>query len=508
MVGLTATQDGRPAWPENRTAFSRVTFLNVLENLLSGKSPNFGTSSIAMAWPMKSSFTAVAVAALLILAGGYPPTSAQPPAAETADGSSRRPAEPKTDNRNLPASASSPAGEVKEDKHEHADGHDHAHDHEPAMEPGEVSPPEPPEGYQEEFDRRVAVFQSARDKLEAAILKQRETYIRYVNREHRTPAVKRAFREGQQQVRVLLDETYDAALDTIRMGMLHQEAATFLITMIEHRFNHDIYDLSTLEGAGRLADGGSQLLYVFQCGARSAVVSGKFDTARQMFEAIDDERMADVDQSLEMFLEEHRDNYEAEMAVREQEAQQDRLPRVLLRTTQGDVVLELFIDQAPSTVANFIKLVEQGFYDDLSFYQVIDNILALTGDAAGDGSGNSGQFLLDEHERPDARKALRGSLVMAKLPMGDTGNFIPNSASSQFAILFLPMISISEQQTVFGRVVEGMNVICRLRRVDPNKEKKGKIELPPDRIIEATVIRRPDQLPEIKYLDLTDLTRR
>jgi peptidylprolyl isomerase len=92
---------------------------------------------------------------------------------------------------------------------------------------------------------------------------------------------------------------------------------------------------------------------------------------------------------------------------------------------------------------------------------------------------------------------------MAKLPTDQAGEFVPDSASSQFAILFLPIISVADQQTVFGRVIEGMDAISRLRRVDPNKKKeKGQIVLPPDRVIEATVIRRPETLPEPQYLDL------
>jgi len=145
-------------------------------------------------------------------------------------------------------------------------------------------------------------------------------------------------------------------------------------------------------------------------------------------------------------------------------------------------------------------LVEEGFYDGLDFFQVIDHTFALTGDPSGLGNGNSGKFIRDEHEREDARMAFRGSLVMAKVPQGDTGRFIPYSASSQFAILFLPVASVTDHQTVFGRVIEGMEVVSRLRRVDPNKEKeKGAVVMPVDSIIEATVVRRPDRLPEPEF---------
>lgn len=108
---------------------------------------------------------------------------------------------------------------------------------------------------------------------------------------------------------------------------------------------------------------------------------------------------------------------------------------------------------------------------------------------------------MDEHQNENARAGFRGSLVMAKLPTGETGKFVPNSASSQFAILLLPVTSVSKEQTIFGRVIEGMDAISRMRRVDPSKKKeKGEVVQPPDLIIEATVVRRPETLPEPDYL--------
>jgi cyclophilin family peptidyl-prolyl cis-trans isomerase len=107
---------------------------------------------------------------------------------------------------------------------------------------------------------------------------------------------------------------------------------------------------------------------------------------------------------------------------------------------------------------------------------------------------------VDENKRPGARKALRGALLMAKIPIGTSGKFVPNSASSQFAITFLPVVSAAEEQTVFGRVIDGLDAITRMRRVDPNKKKeKTDVVLPSDRVIKATVVRRPEILPEPEY---------
>jgi peptidylprolyl isomerase len=362
---------------------------------------------------------------------------------------------------------------------------------------------EMPEEYKQELQARIDAFRKKKLELMQAIGDQRELHVRYVNREQQTPERREAYFRQRDKVRTLLDELYASGLSIMQIGF-DEEAATFMATWIQNRYVQDIYDASTMEGAARLIDGGSHLKYLFESAARSAVVCGEFEMATKIYEAMLDENQEDVDNRLEFNLEKYREQWLAENQVREKEILEDRLPRVLLKTSQGDVVVELFIDQAPSTVAHFIRLVDDGFYNGLDFYQVIDHLLALTGDPTATGSGNCGRYLQDEHARPDSRKALRGSLLMAKLPMtgADEGKFLPNSASSQFAILLLPILSASEEQTVFGTVIEGMDVVSRFQRVDPHKEKQqGEVQLPVDSILEAKVIRRPPVLPEPQYVN-------
>lgn len=367
---------------------------------------------------------------------------------------------------------------------------------------GEILDPENlPEEYKQELQSLIDSFRGKRLELEKAIGDQREIYIRYLNREEYSPERREAFYKMRDRVRELLDETFMAAVDVLRLGF-DEEAGTYVATLVQHRHNTDIYNFETLEGALLLINGGSELKYVYETAARSAVACGEFDIAKSIYERMLDDNQDDIDSRLEYNLEEYREEFMTEFAIREAEIKEDRLPRVLLNTTQGDIVVELFLDQAPSTVTNFINLVEEGFYDGLDFFQVIDHLLALTGDPGGTGEGNSGRFLVDEHTRPDHRKSLRGSLVMAKIPApgGQPGVFIPNSASSQFAISLLPILAASQEQTVFGTVIEGMDVVSRMRRVDPFKEKKkGEVQYPSDSIIQATVIRRPEVLPEPKY---------
>lgn len=363
--------------------------------------------------------------------------------------------------------------------------------------------PEQEKEYREELARRIEKFKTTRDELEEAIWQQRVTYIHYANGEVRNPDAADQFYAQRKKARELLDQTFEAALDVSRIGM-DKEAATFLITMIQHRFEHDIYDLSTMEGAARMIDGGSKFTFLFQACARSAVVTGNFEMAKNLFEAVDEEQREDTDLSLAFYLDQLKENFEKEQRQVERDAAlEEPLPQVLLRTSQGDVLIELFIKNAPSTVAHFISLVEDGFYDGHDFFQVIDDLLALTGDPTGAGDGNCGKYLLDEHQSENARPGMRGSLVMAKTPKGTTGEFFPNSASSQFAIFLLPLANASEHQTIFGRVIEGMDAVSRLRRVDPSKKKKkGEVVLPPDLILEAKVVRRPDVLPEPVYVQI------
>ena len=364
-----------------------------------------------------------------------------------------------------------------------------------------AEPQELPEGYQEELDRRISLFKQLRLELEDAITKQREIYIKYANREQYGRKFRRAYSDERNRSRIMMSKVYDAALDILRIGY-DKEAITYMVTMLQHRHSIGFYDRQTLEGAARLIDGGSNLQYMFEVAARSAVVCGQFDMAKQLYEAVPDEDQKEIDLRLEYSLEDLRKEYEAEEKQRAAEFESDHLPRVKFKTTQGDFVAELFIDQAPTAVSRFIQLVEEGFYDGKDFFQVIEHLLALAGDPDFTPGDPSVKFLADEHTRPDARSGLRGALVMAKVPREEEleERFYPNSASSQFAILLTPIVDAQRDQTIFGAVIEGMEAVCRLNRVDPHeKKKKGEQEVPADSIIEATIIRRPETLPDPEF---------
>jgi cyclophilin family peptidyl-prolyl cis-trans isomerase len=141
-----------------------------------------------------------------------------------------------------------------------------------------------------------------------------------------------------------------------------------------------------------------------------------------------------------------RKAWEKEQAIRAAEAKADDLPRVKLSTTKGDIVIELFENEAPQSVANFLSLVKKGFYDGVTFHRVIPGFMAQGGDPEGTGAGGPGYTIRDEHRQPNYRHHFRGTLSMAKTQA-------PNSGGSQFFLTFVPTTHLDGAHTAFGRVI-------------------------------------------------------
>ncbi|HVT30879.1 MAG TPA: peptidylprolyl isomerase [Lacipirellulaceae bacterium] len=178
-------------------------------------------------------------------------------------------------------------------------------------------------------------------------------------------------------------------------------------------------------------------------------------------------------------LDEYRELWANESKIRADEAKANDLPRVKLTTTKGDITLELFENQAPQTVANFVTLVKQGFYNGSPFHRVLPEFMAQAGAKTDEGNGGPGYNIRDEMDRPDFRRHFRGSVSMA-----NTGE--PNSADSQFFINFIPTPHLNGRHTVFGRVIGGMDVLAKLQHRSPSHEMNPP---KPDRILKAEVIR-------------------
>ena len=136
----------------------------------------------------------------------------------------------------------------------------------------------------------------------------------------------------------------------------------------------------------------------------------------------------------------------------------------------GRVVIEMLPDIAPKHVARIKELTRTGFYDGLVFHRVIDGFMAQTGDPKGDGTGGSGVKLPAEFSK---YAFVRGTVGMAR-----SSN--PNSADSQFFICFGPSRFLDGKYTVWGRVIDGMEYVDKIKRGD--ERRNGTVENP-DQIV-------------------------
>lgn len=175
-----------------------------------------------------------------------------------------------------------------------------------------------------------------------------------------------------------------------------------------------------------------------------------------------------------------RQAWQKEQRIRAQEAAADDLPRVQFHTTRGDITIELFENEAPQAVASFLNLVKSGYYDGIVFHRVLPAFMAQGGDPTGTGSGGPGYNIRCECYGPNYRQHFRGSMSMAHAGR-DTGG-------SQFFLTFVPTSYLDGKHTVFGRVIDGMEVASALRRRDPDPRAPGP-KPTPDKIIKAHVLR-------------------
>jgi peptidyl-prolyl cis-trans isomerase B (cyclophilin B) len=133
-----------------------------------------------------------------------------------------------------------------------------------------------------------------------------------------------------------------------------------------------------------------------------------------------------------------------------------------MRTNRGPIQIELFDEDAPQTVSNFKKLAGEGFYDGVIFHRVIRDFMIQGGDPTGTGTGGPGYTFDDEI---NDHKIVRGALAMA--------NAGPNTNGSQFFIVTTPEAPwLDGKHTVFGRVVEGMDVVDQIEGAETDRRDK------------------------------------
>ena len=156
---------------------------------------------------------------------------------------------------------------------------------------------------------------------------------------------------------------------------------------------------------------------------------------------------------------------------------------MILKLKDGDIKIELFEDKAPNHVKRIKQLAQEGKYNGVVFHRVIDGFMAQTGDVKFGNSTNDdynlsragmgGSDLPDLKEEFNDLPHLRGTLSMAR-------SQDPNSANSQFFICFKAAPFLDRQYTVFGKVIEGMEIVDKIKRGDENNN--GSVS-EPDKII-------------------------
>jgi len=304
-------------------------------------------------------------------------------------------------------------------------------------------------------------------------------------------------RQLRKQADALLDQIVEAALQVYRADANAYPKVNSMLVSLAQFF---------VEGNPATGDGGDQFEKALSIaktlleggegektpelwlwGAVSAFATNDHALARQYFAKVDNARGRRNSRSRAWqlavsfldLLDTYGDAWQQEQKIRQAEAEADDLPRVKFTTDKGHIVIELFENDAPIAVASFISLVKQGYYDGLTFHRVLPRFMAQGGCPEGTGRGGPGYNIRDEHTKPNYRKHFRGSLSMAKTPA-------PNTAGSQFFLTFIPTTHLNGKHTVFGRVMEGIEVAAALTRRNPDAQGPHPT---PDKILKAEVLR-------------------
>jgi cyclophilin family peptidyl-prolyl cis-trans isomerase len=299
--------------------------------------------------------------------------------------------------------------------------------------------------------------------------------------------IKKQFQELVDQSTMLLPKLQAAALEAYEAEPNKDaEVTRTLIGLVAYELRSDKYE-AALELARLMEEKQCEEPVLYALAGAAAFQSDDYETAEGYLQRADKAGKLDEEgQEMLAALPAQKEKWAKEQEIRKEEAAADDLPRVKLETSKGDIVIELFENEAPQTVGNFISLVEQkdangkGFYDGLTFHRVLAGFMAQGGDPTGDGSGGPGYEIYCECHEKNARQHFRGTLSMAHAGR-DTGG-------SQFFLTFRPTTHLNGRHTAFGRVIEGLDVLARLQRRDPSRANPPQ----PDKIVKATVLRKRD----------------
>jgi pentapeptide MXKDX repeat protein len=312
--------------------------------------------------------------------------------------------------------------------------------------------------------------------------------LRTIRQKHLTAEIPQAKELEKQWVELIAKG--EALLPQLRAAGIKAYAASkddrsierFLLQILEDDISHDRYeDAAALSKS--LLDAGCEVKKVLDQAGVAAFCTNDFDNAEKyLTEAKNAGVLGEHGGNFLSLIPEYKEYWKTEQEIRAKEAEakgDEQLPRIKISTNKGDMVVELFENEAPGAVGNFISLIEKKFYDGLTFHRVLQSFMAQGGCPKGDGSGGPGYNIYCECYQPNYRKHFRGTLSMAHAGK-DTGG-------SQFFATFIPTAHLNGRHTAFGRVVEGMDVLGRLQRIDPQSTDP---QPEPDKIVKMEVLRK------------------
>lgn len=362
------------------------------------------------------------------------------------------------------------------------------------------SAPSPAAGVEAGMKPAMAKYRQAQADLKSALREAAELQRKYLGIKT-TEEEKEEIGEKLEKISKVVSKIHPKLFDLAEKAWLEEpsredgEFLNFIIQVLETRMTVGEYERANAIMQGLISLKIPDILPdLYDAAGEIAFMLNDFEQAARYLELAEQnkvlsERCAGFKKDLSYY----RTSWAKESVFRQQDSEKKDLPRVTLDTTKGKIVLELYEDQTPNTVANFVYLVEKGFYDGMFFEQVIPGEGAVAGRSLENPDGGPGWSIRDEFDATNSRNHYRGTISMMR---GE-----PNSAGSIFFISFSPIKDLDGKYVVFGRVVEGMDVLTKLQIMDPtNPDPMAE----PDQIEKASAVTKRDHKYRPKVIKKVD----
>ncbi|MCA9176380.1 MAG: peptidylprolyl isomerase [Planctomycetales bacterium] len=358
------------------------------------------------------------------------------------------------------------------------DGKDAPKTDAPSDQPADKPADKPADQVEEQLPADFAGLEARWTKLEAELADVADKYRKAFSSDDKQKIYDGDYRPLVALAQRLLPKLREAAIAEYAKENGKTERVTeLLLGFGVEAVRNDDYE-TALKIGQVLRDGGATNPVVHYILGVAAYSTQQFDMAKEELAKAEEARvLGGRELSLSGEIDELQKLWKEELEIRAKEQAADDLPRVKLETNRGAITIELFENEAPQAVANFISLVKNKFYDGLTFHRVLGNFMAQGGCPEGTGSGGPGYNIYCECQEENHRNHFRGSLSMAHAGR-DTGG-------SQFFLTFRPTSFLNGRHTVFGRVIDGMEVLAAIQRRNPDDRMRPE----PDKILRATVIR-------------------